>query len=273
MVNAFSFCLYGPENVRYYPGMLENIYLVGKHFPSWKVYIYYAPDVEEPMMNQLRACSNVVLIPTGITGEKNMIHRFFAIDEPGVDLMMVRDADSRIHWKDRWAIRGFVESPCLAHTIRDNVQHGARMMGGLWGIKKMAGINIRAEYNAYIEDSTSWYRTAHDQNFLADVIYPKVLPHLLIHCSNAPLFRDEKNIVVFPFEWTNDVYCGRVEFNYVDRPEPRPTRLSFFPNVPLRLYDIPGESQEQKPVAPSPPTSSFVPSRPQTHALHFLKKK
>lgn len=273
MVNVFSFCLYGPENPRYYPGMLENIYLAGKYFPTWKVYIYYAPDVTQAMINHLAACSTVKLIPTGETGAKNMIHRFFAIDEPEVELMMVRDADSRIHWKDRWAIRGFLESPCLAHTIRDNVQHGARMMGGLWGMKKMRGINIRAEYATYVEDPTILYRTAHDQNFLTDAIYPKVLPYLLIHRSNAPVFRNENNVVVFPFEWSNDIYCGRVDFHFVDTPEPKPNRLGFLPNVPLRLYDTPQPGAPAVTPPSSGSTPSFVPTRPETHALHFLNKK
>ena len=40
MVNVFSFCLYGPVNRRYYPEpMIENIALVGKYYPDWKVYI------------------------------------------------------------------------------------------------------------------------------------------------------------------------------------------------------------------------------------------
>lgn len=267
MVNAFSFCLYGPRSPRYYPGMLENVYLAGKYFPTWKVYVYYAPDVEESMVNHLAACSTVVLIPTGITGPKNMIHRFFAIDEPGVDLMMVRDADSRIHWKDRWAIRGFVASPCLAHTIRDNVEHTAQMMGGLWGIKKGAGLNMRKEYEAYVEDETKGHRNAHDQNFLADVVYPRILPYLLVHFSRAPVFGGEANVVLFPFEWSNDTYCGRIEDDFIDMPEPKLNRFGFLPNTSIRVYDPP-VAMAQPSIGPS-----FIPARPETHSLHFLNKK
>lgn len=265
MVNAFSFCLYGPENPRYYPGMLENVYLAGKYFPDWKVYIYYAPDVAPNMVNHLGACSNVVLRPTEITGAKNMIHRFFAIDEPGVDVMMVRDADSRIHWKDRWAIREFVASPCIAHTIRDNVEHTARMMGGLWGLKKSAGICMRDEYASYVEDTSRGHRNAHDQNFLADVIYPKVLPNLLLHHSTTGIFKGEVHVVRFPFDWTNDVYCGRIENDYVDMAPPPPQRVGQFPSVTARVYTAPAPVPTQEP--------SFIPARPDSISLNFLKKK
>jgi hypothetical protein len=266
MVNAFSFCLYGPPNPRYYPGMLENVYLAGKYFPTWKVYVYYAPDVAPSMINHLSACSSVVLRPTGITGPKNMIHRFFAIDEPGVDLMMVRDADSRIHWKDRWAIREFVASPCLFHTIRDNVEHSARMMGGLWGMKKSAGVCIRDEYANYIEDTSRGSRNAHDQNFLSDVLYNRSLPTLLVHYSKAPIFDGEIHTVQFPFEWTNDIYCGRIETEYIDFEQPPLRRRLFsFPNVPTRV-------ETPSSVPSIHPPDSFIP-RPPGQPGVFLTRK
>lgn len=228
MVNVFSFCLYGPENPKYYRGLLENIFLVGKFFPDWKVYVYYAPDVTEPMIHHLEACTSVVLRPTGQHGAINMIHRFYAIDESDVDVMMVRDADSRIHWKDRWAIREFIKrSEFVAHTIRDNIEHTADMMGGLWGIRKSAGLHIHTEYANYKEDAEKGFRNGHDQNFLSDVIYPKVVSRMLVHYSNNRRKIGEY-AVEFPFDWTNDVYCGRVELEYLEYPEPPAKRVSMF---------------------------------------------
>ena len=219
MVNVFTFCLYGPHNPRYYPGLLENVYLAGVYFPRWKVYVYHGPDVTDEILATLRACSNVELRATNAVGPINMIHRFYAIDEPGVDLMMVRDADSRIHWKDRWAIREFVQQPqYVAHTIRDNIEHTAAMMGGLWGLRKSAGLNIHSEYASYKEDAELGHRVGHDQNFLSDVLYPKLVTRMLVHYSNGRR-RIEENSVEFPFEWSNDDYCGRIETAFVDRPE------------------------------------------------------
>ena len=222
MISVFSFCLYGPYNPRYYPGMLDNIQLVQKHFPGWKVYVYVAPDVPAEFIQKMRASPHVVIRETGELGSINMIHRFYAIDEPGVDIMLVRDADSRIHWKDRWAIRDFLSRPkFVAHTIRDNVEHKARMMGGLWGIRKSAGIHIREQYAAFCADTSKPdYRIGNDQNFLSHSIYPLVVSKMLIHkCERVGRFPDE-TCVQFPFEWTNDVYCGRIETSYIDRPPP-----------------------------------------------------
>lgn len=268
MNSVFSFCLYGPKNPKYYTGLLENIYLAGKYFPTWKVYVYYAPDVEEDILTTLRACTSVVLRPTGIVGEPNMIRRFFAIDEPDVEIMMVRDADSRIHWKDRWAIRDFVSKPeFTAHTVRDHKEHTAKLMGGIWGLRKSAGINVQTEYANYKEDKSLGHRLAHDQNFLGDVIYPKVLPGLLVHYSfhKRP---NETNAFQFPFEWNGEIYCGKTEDVFYDTPQPALKLRSFLPEVPIRVRETPTEAP------PLPREIKLVPSQdPAIRPLNFLRRK
>ena len=225
MVSAFSFCLYGPSNPRYYPGMIQNVELAATHFPNWKVYIYVAPDVEESMLTRLATYPSVVLRETGVLGEPNMIHRFYAIDEPEVDLMMVRDADSRIHWKDRWAIRDFLKRPqFVAHAIRDNPEHKSEFLGGLWGLRKSAQIKIRDAYSTYVEDMSRGRRHGHDQCFLLDVIYPLVAPRLLVHYSCGRFLRNE-HAVEFPFDWSPDFFCGAVELTETDDPPEPPSTL------------------------------------------------
>jgi hypothetical protein len=233
MVNVFSFCLYGPENPTYYTGLLENIYLAGTHFPDWKVYVYVGSDVPDTFIQHIAACSNIVVRQTHMTGPRNMIERFYAIDEPEVELMMVRDADSRIHWKDRWAIREFTKHPrFVAHTIRDHIEHTARMMGGLWGMRKCE-LSIRDLYSKF-EDSKG-HRNGHDQNFLGDMVYPHIKDRLLVHYSNNRLVAGEYG-VEFPFDWTNDIYCGRVESAYVETPQPKPKRPALpFENAVVKV--------------------------------------
>lgn len=208
-ISAFSFCLYGPENKMYYKGLLENIELIKTHYPGWKVFVYHAPDVTNEILNALRKMSNVILKETHVTGPVNMVHRFFAIDEPGVEVMMVRDADSRIHWKDRWAIQDFLQkTEYVAHTIRDNVVHNAPIMGGLWGLRKSSGLNIRQMYEQFKDGSFLDQPKGHDQYFLMQCIYPAVVSKLLVHYSNGRLFQEEHG-VEFPFAWSSDLFCGQ----------------------------------------------------------------
>lgn len=265
MVNAFSFCLYGPDNPRYYVGMRENVILINAFYPDWVIYAYLGSDVTEDMREFLASYPNVRIRETGCVGEPNMIHRFYAIDEPDVDLMMVRDADSRIHWKDRWAINQFLpQTQFIAHTIRDNSEHKAPIMGGLWGLRKSSGLNIHAEYEAYKEDISRGRYFGHDQNFLMDVIYPKVVDRLLAHYSNGRK-RPIETAVEFPFAWSNDTYCGRVEVNrYVELPQPPMKPKSLFPVALVRVRDAP---------APAPAPALPHLRGPPPNLLTFLNRK
>jgi hypothetical protein len=210
MVNAFSFCLYGGNNPRYYIPLLQNIQIVAQYFPEWKVYIYISPDVDPEYVKVLQSYSNVILRDTGVRGPINMIHRFMAINEPEVELMLVRDADSLIHWRDRWAIHQFLKQPeCIAHCIRDHKDHLAFLMGGLWGLRKSAGLVMADEYTTF-KNNPKDFGIAHDQSFLSSQIYPKVKDRLLVHYSNGLIFKGERG-EEFPFAWTDSMYCGRIE--------------------------------------------------------------
>lgn len=210
MVRVFSFCLYGPPNPRYYPTpMLQNIELARIHFPSWKVYIYVSPDVDPVFVEHLKSLSNVVIKHTGSTGDINMVHRFFTIDEPDVEVMFVRDADSHIHWRDRWAIRDFLQRNYSFHVIRDHPEHKVHIPGGLWGMRKVHGLSIRNEYIRYTDSPPREIRNAHDQDFLSDQIYPKALPLLLVHVASSNLILSRETGITFPSEWTDSLYCGR----------------------------------------------------------------
>jgi len=220
MPPVLSFCLYGPHNPLYYNGLLENIRLASMFFPTWNVYVYLGSDVTHSMRNILAECSQVRIYETNEVGPINMIHRFFAIDEPDVDVMFVRDADSRIHWKDRWAIRNFIANPQYrGHLIRDNKSHNVCIMGGLWGIRKTAGIVVRDEYEHFITHPRD-HGAGYDQSFLAERIYPRLLGNVLVHHSYGLVYPGETG-VEFPFAWTYELFCGRPEFDYIERPEPQ----------------------------------------------------
>jgi len=234
MVKVFSFCLYGPPNPRYYPvAMIQNVNLIGTHFPDWKVYLYTAPDVDPEFLEQVAMYSNVVVKPTGKLGPINMIERFFAIEEEGVDIMFVRDADSRVHWRDRWAIRDFLSRPqFIFHTIRDNIMHTAAMMGGLWGMRKTDTITLSRQYARYIENPVD-RGLGSDQSFLSAYVYGYVCDKLLSHVGGGAKPLVYETSVPFPFLCSRSLYCGRVEdLDFKDRPEPS---RDIFPFLKTRL--------------------------------------
>lgn len=222
MVNAFSFCIYNAHNPLYYMGLIENLDIIKRHFPTFYTYVYIGNDVPDWYVIELRVRHNVILRFTKETGPRNMIHRFFAIDEPEVDVMFVRDADSRVHWKDRWAIREFLNTPEAGlHIIRDNPEHATAIMGGLWALRKTEGVRIRDLYIAHRTESRSAHGMGLDQDFLIDKVYPLFTRSMLIHSSQTWRHKPFETLNPFPFPYTNDIYCGRIEVvNYSEPPAP-----------------------------------------------------
>jgi len=225
MVNAFSFCLYGPTQVFYHQGFLENIELIKTHYPGWVVYAYLGSDTEPAFRDRLLSDPVVRVRDTGIVGPKNTILRFYAIDEPDVDICFFRDADSRIHWKDRWAINSFLKSGFACHVIRDHPDHSARILAGLWGLRSGTIPSIQDLYTAWTPASAGFGDPAKldgfgiDQNFLSLEVYPRIVDRLLVHFSYNQ-FRGE-TCVQFPFRYTNEIFCGQYQrIPFVDSSDP-----------------------------------------------------
>lgn len=211
LMYAVSFCLYGAYNPKYYDGLLVNLTLINKHLPGWAIYIYLGTGVPDTFREKLRTIQGVRLRSVDADDHILMMYRFLAIDEPDIDAMCVRDTDSRLHHRDRWAIRDFIESSYTAHAIRDHPQHYTPLLGGLWGVKKAQGIPTMTELMApYL--NTPW-KFGYDQKFLRDIVYPILKHNLLVHTSQAFRYSDEETHRAFPWAMSEDGYCGKAEGN------------------------------------------------------------
>ncbi|MGN7074038.1 tetratricopeptide repeat protein, partial [Neisseria sp. P0001.S004] len=61
--------------------------------------------------------------------------RFLAINDPEVEYVIFRDADSIICYRDAAAVSEWIKSGTLFHTIRDSGSHTALILAGMWGAK------------------------------------------------------------------------------------------------------------------------------------------
>ena len=64
-----------------------------------------------------------------------MLWRFFPTLDPGVDVVMSRDLDSRFTAREAAAVREWLASDKTLHAMRDHPWHGVSIMGGGWGSK------------------------------------------------------------------------------------------------------------------------------------------
>jgi hypothetical protein len=195
MKKLITFCLYG-QQPKYTYGMISNVEIAKTIFPDWICRIYYGNTVPNDVINILKTYSNVelVLMDEGPENIFPMMWRFLGIDDDDVEIMISRDADARLSYREKVCVDIFMESDYLLHSIRDNLSHND-IMGGMWGIKK----NDRVIMKELSKDWKGHYYDS-DQKFLREKLVPLFSDTYLIHCSTY--------LKTFPIEKTNEYFVG-----------------------------------------------------------------
>jgi len=65
-----------------------------------------------------------------------MFWRFLPASDPDMDILIVRDTDSRLGLRERLAVNEWLESGKNFHIMRDHPQHGTLILGGMWECRK-----------------------------------------------------------------------------------------------------------------------------------------
>jgi protein O-GlcNAc transferase len=167
-----AFSLWG-NNPVYNTGMIKNVALAAKFYPDWIVRIYYDNTVPKETILKLMIKPNVELV-----GVENAIYgmfwRFFVFEDPHVEYAIIRDADSRLDEREAAAVNEWIESNKAIHIIRDHPCHSIPIMGGAWGGKAEVLKGIQTWVLAWaLEQPEDQLKYFSDQNFLAQIIYPR----------------------------------------------------------------------------------------------------
>lgn len=212
---VFSFCIYG-EKKKYCQGMIENLELIQQYYPEANVYIYYYHDVPSDYIQQYQSYSNVSLRTTPNFQRPNMVDRFFVLeDDPSVDVVLIRDSDSRIHARDRSCINHFLESAFLCHTVRDHHLHHSPILGGLWGMKQGAlDVDMRQlyeEYISHVQTQSPIHEYGHDMFFLRYCVYPRVVKSMVVYTFGEYLrLNPHETLILLPSMIMDGNFCGQV---------------------------------------------------------------
>lgn len=179
-MRVFSFTLFGSDD-KYCKGLLRNIEIIRKEFPDFYIWVYIGNDVPNHILSEVAQFENTRLFLTHEVGMVNKFYRFFAIDDPAVEVMIVRDVDSRIYKRDISVIKDFLASAKLFHIVRDHPNHFHRILAGMFAMKKgLLPQPLQMLFHHYKQSNevkTFW----NDQEFLASFFYPYVLPVAMIH--------------------------------------------------------------------------------------------
>lgn len=226
-MKVFSFSIYGDDK-KYLLGLLKNIEIIREHYPDFHIFIYADKNLNEEYKKKYQSYDNVKYMEFERENHSLMCNRFFAIDDDEVEIAFIRDADSRIHERDRWCINEFLKSDKLFHIIRDNHWHKLEITGGLWGIKKGCLIEKISELLIeYFQENKYVPNYDNDQQFLRNKLYSSIRDKCLIHSNISGLLNEKTKKIKVKLE--NNNFCGNVvlfnsndqeynQFNYYDFP-------------------------------------------------------
>jgi len=218
MKNVIAYSLWGDKPM-YWVGAQKNIELSKKLFPGWISRFYIDKNSDKSLIDSIKGDNvEVVLVdPNSINNTTNwqpnsfqgMFWRFWAAEDPDIDVFLSRDCDSRLSEREKLAIDEWLSSDKLFHIMRDHPFHTTPILGGMWGAR--SGIMRKFGLSNMIQ---TWcklkqnYTFGVDQDFLTKAIYPNIHKMSLEHSEFGIKFSGD--IKRFPSKRINYEFVGDV---------------------------------------------------------------
>ena len=172
-----SYSLWG-EDPKYTTGAIRNAELAQAIYPGWICRFYVGASTPKSIVGELAGFPNVELVSMGESGDwRGLFWRFRPCSDIDVEAFVSRDTDSRLSQREKRAVDAWLESSCGFHIMRDHPWHGAPILGGMWGCKRGVLPDMPNLMRAH-SDGDFWQA---DQEFLREVIYPRVRRNSLVH--------------------------------------------------------------------------------------------
>lgn len=220
-----SFSLWG-DNEKYTIGAIKNVELAPLIYPGWICRFYIAPTVPQDIVEQLFSYSHVEIVKLDFVHPwEGSFWRFYPASDPDVAVMISRDTDSRLNWREKAAVIEWLESERIFHIMHDHPQHYSPIMAGMWGIKGGFLPDIQGIIQRYlnrVQKQQIVYGI--DQRFLNDIIFPLIKDRSLVHdeiFANKP----------FPTPRNQDEFVGQVFFADDTTPQGNIVQLKDYLNL------------------------------------------
>jgi|5B_taG_2_1085324.scaffolds.fasta_scaffold01295_9 hypothetical protein len=196
-----TFSLWGDKPI-YCVGAIKNAELATEIYPDWICRYYCGQSTDPSCVKDLSEMENCEVVMMENEGSwKSMFWRFYAADSD--DVVISRDADSRLNDRERDAVHEWLSSDKDFHIMRDHPWgHRHEILGGMWGARNGALRGISKMIEDYHSHSNFMDDYMVDQNFLRDYIYPQVREASMVH---DPFF-DKKP---FPTNRTGRQFVGQ----------------------------------------------------------------
>ena len=206
MKDIIAYSLWG-DHPMYWVGALRNIEQVSNHFPGWICRFYIDKNCKSELIETIKGENVEVVLVDSKDSFHGMFWRFWASEDPDVDIFLSRDCDSRLSDREVAAIKEWLSSDKDFHIMRDHPYHTVPILGGMWGCRN--GLMKKIELVKMIESWGQFQKKGIDQDFLGKYVYPLVVNKSMEHSEFNLRFRGE--IRPFPtirnnYEFVGDVF-------------------------------------------------------------------
>lgn len=176
-----------PEQV---VGAIANAIYAAEIYPDWICRFYTCKDMPRELFQRLNEMEHVetVEIESSKHDYKNILYRFLPAGEPDVYAMISRDVESRLSYREKYAVDEWMESDKMFHVMYDHPNFAGHVLPGCWGVKNKTLVGIGSIIRYYLttmidrpwENAISLhgnevvYNKGIDRHFLETVIYPMI---------------------------------------------------------------------------------------------------
>lgn len=203
MKNIISFSLFGKEPM-YWCGALANIRLAEEIYPNYICRFYIDKESPKELINTIvgKNVEKVFMYNRG--GWDGAFWRFIPATEKDVNIFLCRDTDSRLSWREKFAVDEWLSSDKNAHIMRDHPFHRNPMLAGMWGCRNQI-------LNGFKQRILTWpvfQAKCDDQRFLATYIYDPIIKYSVFEHSEYNI-KYHNNIHKFPSLRINNEFVGK----------------------------------------------------------------
>jgi protein O-GlcNAc transferase len=210
MNRVISYSLWG-DNPKYTVGAIKNAELAIEIYPGWKCRYYISDTVPFRAIKDIEDIFNTeIFIKHGYRdGWENAFWRNETCWDKDISVSIFRDTDSRLSYREKYAVDEWLNSNKTFHIMRDHPYHKFEMLAGMWGYKKNEIYDMKYLFSSFNPSNSYWT----EYQFFRNILFPAIGDDKITHDE----FFENKP---FPTKRINKEFVGDVfDENDVRHPE------------------------------------------------------
>lgn len=166
-----AYSLYGSKSM-YMHGALINAEMIRHIYPGFTARFYVADDVPNHVIERLIDLNCEIIRCGSYNNCEGTLWRLQALEDPGYDVVCIRDVDSRLSYRERVLFDQWLKSGHNYHAVRDHPYHNNAVILCYFNSRKPIKLPERT-------DPSNVYGV--DERYFQEQVYPLICNEILVH--------------------------------------------------------------------------------------------